>query len=612
MVKTIKILCVHGLGDKRSSDWQAEWENAVRQAIGPDAGVNLDFDFLTYDPIFAETSLSFGETMGAVWKLARSGISNIFRSRGLIENISDHVRWTAGYMVAWVNDKEFQEKTRKLVLDRVRTYKPDVILAHSLGTLITYNAFAHDDARIRTVASPLRKTHYVTFGSQIGNPFVLGNLTHGRVKPLPVAHWHNLFNEHDDLFTSSLRVQGTANFNQLLTPFDRPGGGDHDVPGYLTHATTRASFWAPLVSRFAQEAPSALARRDPWSRSIATEPRGARRKALLVGIDRYPNEADCLYGCVNDVFSMSATLQDCGFGPEEIRTCLNERATAANILSRLEWLTQDARAGDTLVFYYSGHGARVPEYGINQEPDRLTETLVPHDFDWTPERGISDEQIYDLYAQLPYDLRFLMIFDCCHSGSMHRLSSARGRGIDPPDDIRHRELRWNTAEGMWEQRKFDELNADFAARGAEEKAQKFFGANEATVRIGRAAPLRKTDRESYEEAKAHSDGPVGPFLPLIIEACAEDELAYEYRHGTTSYGAFTFCLVSILRQERDITFADLVTMTTQKLARLGYRQQPQILGPKVHVGAKVPFRTGSGSDEHSGPSPGSQTPRTSG
>ena len=36
----------------------------------------------------------------------------------------------------------------------------------------------------------------------------------------------------------------------------------------------------------------------------------------------------------------------------------------------------------------------------------------------------------------------------------------------------------------------------------------------------------------------------GPYLPLIIEACGEDEFSYEYRHGATSHGAFTFSLAT--------------------------------------------------------------------
>lgn len=608
MPKTLRILCIHGLGDHRASKWASDWRGAIEQIVGADAGVQLDFNFLTYDPIFAKLDLSIQDCLAALVKLGISGVTHLGRrARGPISDIYNRVHWSAGYVVAWVENEDFQLATRKLFLDTVRAYKPDVILAHSLGSLIGYNAFSHTDATEAAVAKALAATHYVTLGSQIGNPFVLGNLTHGRVQRLAVKHWHHLYNEHDDVFTAPLRVQGVDNFTQLLTPFDWDGWTDHAAVGYLAHDTTRAAFWAPLVKIAASSAPGAAAKRmggggDPWDRAPAKAAQKPRRKALLIGIDDYPDPASRLSGCVNDVFAMSATLQDCGFAPEEIRVCLNDRATTAGIVSRLEWLVDGARPGDELVFFYSGHGARMAEYGENDEPDHLTETLVPYDFDWSPEHCVSDEQIYSIYAQLPYDTRLLMLIDCCHSGSMHRQGGARVRGITPPDDIRHRELKWNSAEQMWVEREFVAFNRDFSRKAEDRRA--FFGDNLATSRIGRAAPLRVGDVKDYETAKKASDGPVGPYLPLIIEACGEAQYAYEYRHGVTSYGAFTFCLTSILRQEKTLSFRRLVELATERLVRLGYDQKPQILGPARYLDAPVPFATGQGGGKPVGTPPG--------
>ena len=36
---------------------------------------------------------------------------------------------------------------------------------------------------------------------------------------------------------------------------------------------------------------------------------------------------------------------------------------------------------------------------------KWNETLVPWDFDWSPETCIVDERIHALYSQLPYDTR---------------------------------------------------------------------------------------------------------------------------------------------------------------------------------------------------------------
>jgi hypothetical protein len=609
MPNQLKILCFHGLGDHRSSNWEQEWQDSVEAALDPAEELELLFEFPTYDPIFETVEISFGEAIRAFWKLAKSGVSQLDRKhRGFFGNISERLRWTAGYVVAWVEYEGFQRETRKFVLNQVKTFKPDLILAHSLGSLVTYNALTHPDAKRAPIARLLADTHYVTLGSQIGNPFVIGNLTFGRVQQPAVRFWHHLFNRNDDLFTAPLKVQGVDTFQQLQTPFDLPGRGDHDARGYFAHQVTRESLWRPLARRFTGA--RALASPPAWGSRQVERPK--RRKALLVGINQYPNAADRLDGCINDVFTMSAVLQECGFRPEDIRTLFDNRASGAGILERLEWLVEDARAGDELVFYYSGHGARVPEYGEFMEPDRLTETLVPWDFDWTPERGVSDEQLYALYSQLPYETRLMMIFDCCHSGGMHRQSGAKARGISPPDDIRHRELKWDVEAEMWVDRSFERLNSDFAP-GDDEATRAYFGSNGATVRLGRAAMLRTAPQQEYKKAAAKADEPVGPFLPLIIQACEEGQLSYEYRHGATSYGAFTFCLASILRKEPKLTFEQLVERVGSQLAELGYQQTPAILGPSAIREAPVPFRTGTKAGQVPGDDqPGAATPRTSG
>lgn len=607
MAQSIKILCFHGLGRHLGTNWGETWRNAIEPGIGNASNVTLDFRFADYDTLFQEIDLDAGETMRAIWKLARSGLSSMFRrERGAMSDFADRYRWTAGYVVAWVEDAEFQSRTRKLVLETIADYQPDVVLAHSLGSLVTYNALSHADADAHK--KRISKIDYVTFGSQIGNPFVVGNLTHGRILPLPVRHWHHLFNRADDVFTSEIALPGVSNFTQLLTPFDLAGIGDHGGEHYLGHHVTHRMFWGPLVD-FKNEAPSRRLTRDIWAKAAPKTKRKPRRRALLIGIDEYPQESDRLFGCVNDVFSISATLQDCGFDPGEIRVCLNERATAEGISSRMDWLVDDAVDGDQLVFYYSGHGARLPEYGEFEEPDRMTETLVPYDFDWSPERSISDEQIFRFYSQLPYGLQFLMIIDACHSGDIHRQGAARAKGITPPDDIRHRELRWDSDEQMWVERDFAAINPEFG--GDQENKSKYFGKDGATVRLGRAGLLRLATRQRYEKAKS-TLGPVGPFLPLIIEACGEEERAYEYRHGVTSYGAFTFCLTSILRQQSNLTFDQLVELARDRLKKLGYRQTPQILGPTIYKSAPVPFLSGKGTRKAKGTLPGSATPRTTG
>ena len=588
-MKKLKILGVHGLGDHRNSTWKDDWKKTLLAVFPGQTDVQLEFDFLTYDPVFESVDLSVWETMQAVWKLARSGASNALgRRRGVLGDVSDRVRWTAGYVVAWVEDEAFQRKTRALVLDKLVDYQPDLILAHSLGSLVTYNAFAHRDAERDDVAAAMSRARYVTLGSQLANPFVVGNLAGGRIEPLRVKHWHHLYNENDDVFTAEIRLPGEARFRQIDTPFDIGGVADHSAVEYLRHRNAIEGVWRSSAeqridarsfgaTRARRESPAVLRRRGP-----------PRQRALLVGINEYPREGDRLEGCVNDVFLISSVLQEGGFPPESIRVCLDARATAKGITDRLRWLLDDPQPGDQRVFYYSGHGATIPEYGENLEPDRKTETLVPHDFDWSPEHAIVDDQIYALYSQLPYGTRFAMILDCCHSGGMHRQGGPRVRGLSPPDDVRHRELEWSKDLDMWVERGWRPLNGKFSSDPKARAA--FFGQDGVSTRLGRASLVRSRPEDEYKREKRRvGSARLGPYLPLIIEACQEKQLSYEYRHGVTSYGAFTYSMCLELRARKRISFENLVKVTRARLATLEYDQEPQILGPAVVRRARVPW-----------------------
>jgi hypothetical protein len=602
----IRILGVHGLGDHRASPWKEEWMRAIRAQIESTPGAaELEFDFFEYDELFEQVEISTWDMMRAFAKLVGSGIGGFFRSArgGLVPEASERLRWTAGYVVAWLENETFRRKTRALLLERLKSFEPDLLLAHSLGSLISYDALSHADAQNPAVRDAVAKLHFVSLGSQIGNPFVVGNLTPGRIAPLDVRRWTHLYNSEDDVFTAPIRLPGTTNFQQVETTFDDAGFADHSATSYLSHAATRAILWRKIAlgtREFggAERQPTSTLRRAKAAKAAEAEKSRAEksrppvRRALLVGINDYPQPGDRLEGCVNDVFLMSSVLQECGFPAEEIRVCLNERATAKGILDRLEWLLRDPRPGDELVFYYSGHGAQLATYGDSGGVDRRDETLVPYDFDWSPETCVTDDRIFELYAQLPYETRLAMIFDCCHSGGIHRAGGPRAKGLNPPDDIRHRDLRWNTEAQMWEERGLRKLGSDFAPDAETRSA--YFGADSTVARLGRASALRRLSRAEYEQRKKAAAGqPVGPYLPLLLEACAEQELAYEYRHGVTSYGAFTYTIANLLRRGDQPSFEKLVQRTGAQLKDLGYAQHPQILGPRALLASEVPWRRGA-------------------
>jgi hypothetical protein len=78
------------------------------------------------------------------------------------------------------------------------------------------------------------------------------------------------------------------------------------------------------------------------------------------------------------------------------------------------------------------------------------------------------------------------------------------------------------------------------------------------------------------------------YLPVLLEACGEEQFSYEYRHGTISYGAFTYSMVKNLRHHPAITFQALVARTGETLRALRYDQTPHIVGPTKVVRSRVP------------------------
>ncbi|MBP1634853.1 MAG: putative Caspase-1, p20 [Acidobacteria bacterium] len=152
------------------------------------------------------------------------------------------------------------------------------------------------------------------------------------------------------------------------------------------------------------------------------------RRALLVGINRYPNPAHRLRGCVNDVRQMEALLRGpFGFEPGAIVVLRDEAATAGAIRRELGSLVGRSRDGDILVFHYSGHGSQVPDLDGDESDDRLDEVLCPYDLDWSD--PLTDDDLGAMAQRMSRRAHLAVVLDCCHSGT--GLRDARG-GDHPP------------------------------------------------------------------------------------------------------------------------------------------------------------------------------------
>ncbi len=591
--KLIRVLCVHGVGRGSEEPVSEEaWSDALWQGLERvDPEARLEVRFLHYVDIFAGHELTALDCVKAVGKLSASWVTttvgDLFGARGAPRgDLKDDLRWTAGMVVQWVEDERLRRATRARLAAAIAALDPDAVFAHSLGSLIAYDTFRHAATR----GSAEGRT-FVSLGSQIGNRAVARSFG-GRIEALENARfWRHLFNAEDACFTARLRVSA-PNFAQVDTRFDIDGMMDHDAVEYLKHRAVSSAVWAPL--RAAVDGPGARGTQAPapmrrFARPGSQPVREPNRRALLVGIDNYPDPALRLEGCVNDAYAVSALLQERGFGldaaqpfsrgDDEIRLLVDRRATAGAIRERLAWLLEETRPGDVRFLYYSGHGAQIPGYGASDSIDRLDECLVPYDFDWSRERAILDDQIYELYSQLDYGVRLVMAFDCCHSGGLSRDGGPRVRGLSPPDDVRHRILRWNPDDQTWDERKLaPEVSA--GAFGTAQRAASFAGDQGAVRRLGRAYELRSLERRDYDRARADYEHR-GPYLPILFQACAEGERAFEHREGTRSGGVFTTTFLDLARRSGGrIALGKIADDIGRRCERLGYDQHPATLYPQ--------------------------------
>lgn len=580
-----KILCIHGVGNKEASfeKWSLDWTHSIQSNCG--FSEKPEVEFLFFDKLFEDNRKEMGIQYGkAIFDFVRSWISTSISEREKSKGLFDKIAWSAGMPAQFSTQEELRIKLQVLLAEKIAEFKPDVIFAHSLGTLICYDYFRQE--KVKKIQHSIV---LITAGSQIMHP-ALRMLFGGAILPLNIQYWYNLCNTKDNVF-ASIPIQVSAdNFSPELTEFnDFPM--NHDALEYLNHPVTINNVWPEIKSILENKGLTRAIAGSGLSRSfkpIAAQ-RKPKRKAVLIGINDYPDQASKLEGCVNDVFRMSEVLQEYGFLPEEIRVALDNRATANDIRERLDWLLHDARPGDLRFFFYSGHGAQIPSSHSDYEEDCSDECLVPYDFDWSLERAFTDKEFLQLYAQLSLEVDFVSVFDCCHSGGMTRGNGARPKGLTPPDDIRHRELRWNEKNGMWIPRDLD-LNLKLFKNKSEDEVL-YTGTNGKTNRLGRAIPLWNNVKD-FEKAKK-TYGTVGPFMPVILQACSEQESAYEYRHGVTSYGAFTFSLTNILRKKRasgeKLNFDILVKESKKLLKALEYDQTPVVVGPKIRTKANIPF-----------------------
>lgn len=152
---------------------------------------------------------------------------------------------------------------------------------------------------------------------------------------------------------------------------------------------------------------------------------------LFVGINEYLYESPRLNlsGCVNDVDLISKLIGERFHVSEENMLVLkNADATRANIIRGFQEHLSKAEEGDTVVFYFSGHGSTEKSdrklWSFSQ--DYRNETLVCHDSRVDGVHDFSDKELrYFIYELSKKKVEIVTIIDSCHAGDVTRYISPK-------------------------------------------------------------------------------------------------------------------------------------------------------------------------------------------
>ena len=166
------------------------------------------------------------------------------------------------------------------------------------------------------------------------------------------------------------------------------------------------------------------------------------KRALLIGINYVGTNME-LKGCIDDVVNIQKMLmEEYDYLPENIKVLRDDDITVAdnfptrtNILKEIENLI-NAKDSSEIWFYYSGHGSQIPESftysydaanptdNLEQAPHwssvsnprwyKLDDIIIP--VNYQTDGYITDIELFALICRLQCPT--ILIFDCCHSGTL--------------------------------------------------------------------------------------------------------------------------------------------------------------------------------------------------
>lgn len=286
----------------------------------------------------------------------------------------------------------------------------------------------------------------------------------------------------------------------------------------------------------------------------AALPAGAEVRAVIVGVADYRVLDADLQGPAHDARLMAEVLLARGLSPAAVTVLSTDLtglpegvasgpADRRAILAALDAAATASQPGDTVVFYFSGHGAQAPDMS-GDEGGGYDEILLPADAaGWQGAIGAVENAILDdelqAWAQGALDrgIKVVGLIDACHSATGFRA-----------------------------------VGGDGVARVVDES---LLGIPSDVVPVAGdpVAPLQ------------------GEFVFLYSSQSDQRSFEYPLADGSAWHGEFTLKLAQVLREAPEASWAQVLAATREAMVQGPARQMPEGEGPLLEAAV---FGEGSG------------------
>ena len=148
------------------------------------------------------------------------------------------------------------------------------------------------------------------------------------------------------------------------------------------------------------------------------------KAALLIGINYIFDSQNRLNGCCNDVINMGNLLvSKFGFPKDKVTIIADtqsryvpETFRESIIIKLYDFALKSWQENlEVAYFHFSGHGTQTPDVN-KDEKDAYDEGICPSDF--ATNGIIIDDQLLKIFSQFNPKTTLILVFDCCHSGSI--------------------------------------------------------------------------------------------------------------------------------------------------------------------------------------------------